>query len=122
MSGEEGGLPVYPGLKRVHETHSGALCGSAPCAGRPPFRVTLAHTHDPADQVEAFYAERLAARSGWRRVETEETTIFCTEDADEAFARGALMVPSVTLRASVREGFPTQVQFIFEAADREADL
>lgn len=122
MSGEEGGLPVFPGMVRAHETHSGALCGAVPCGGRPPFRVTMAHTHAPVEEIVSFYADRFSARPGWREVRVEQTTIYCKEDPADALAAGGLLVPSVTIRGPLREGFPTQVQFIFEMDDVDLDL
>ena len=110
---EVGGLPVYPGLRRVSSAPAQEMTINQAAVETLP--VAVAFSDDPAEDVMAFYADHLPDRNV---ADFHGTRYFWQGDPDEEFnpldMQKHVARPSVSVMPPLQEGAPVRVEYIYE--------
>ncbi len=108
-----GGLPVYPGLRRISSAASQQMTINDEVIDTLP--VVVAFSDDPAERVKAFYAERLPDRNV---TDLHGIRYFWEGDPDEGFnpldMRTRVARPQISVMPPQQPGRPVRVEYIFE--------
>lgn len=110
---EVGGLPVYPGLRRVSSAPSQQMTINQEVVETLP--VIVAFSGDPVEDVMAFYAENLSDRNV---TDFHGTRYYWQGDPEKKFSpldmQKHVARPSISVMPPSSEGAPVRVEYIYE--------